>query len=384
MKTLLMKHSVFLHKTFNGLADSLIKIFIPVIILMQTNDIKLAFLFMILRPLIFVVFNNLLKPFLQKHAVLSIVLHIIPIICVQFIIFFVPLTLWWIIMISFLMAMFNVFYSVPFNLLFLFSDQKLNVAKMEIGTNVGKIIFIIIGGFIIGVGTVGQLVLLCVVASLLYVLSVMPLLFGQRNICLFQLAKKETPDVLSKQDKWTYRILHISFGVFQVLMDDILPVYLFYNGLAIEYIALLQAAIEVARILANMLANKLYGMHKSVWSIIISLLFYVVAANLVLWLNNPVVIYTLVTIVGITFPLVFVPIFKEFCSQIQNKSYLEDEIAFRDSYIFGGRPVLAATYFLGFTFLSPVIFASLSAVALGISAGKLFQKQSLQKTNNKQ
>lgn len=374
MKQLLNNHAVFIHKALNGLADSLIKIFIPIIILMQTQNIALAFLFMILRPLLFVVFNNLLKTFLKRNATISIVLHILPVIAVQFIIFFVPLTLWWIVLISFLMAIFSVFYSVPFNLLFLFSDQKINVAKMEIGTNTGKIIFILIGGFVIGVGGVSQLILLCVAASLLYVLSVLPLLLGQKNIVAFQSAKQQQQDQISKKEQWTFNIVHTTFGMFQMLMDDILPVYLFYNGLAIESIAVLQAGVEVARVFANMAANKLYAKQQSIWSIWVALVLFVVAATLVLVLKQPVVLYALITIVGVTFPLVFVPLFKQFCSNIKGKSYVEQQISVRDSFIFGGRPVLAATFFLGFTFVAPVALSYLVALGLGVSAKKLLQK----------
>lgn len=372
MKKFIEKNSVFLHKTLNGLADSLIKIFVPVIILKETQNIYLALLFMIVRPLIFVLFNFLLKKFLTKYPTLSIIFHIIPVVILQTIIFFVPINIFVTIILGILSGLFTVFYTVPANLLFVFSDKKLNVSKMEIGTNLGKILFIIIGGFIINNGSVGFLITLTISASLIYVLSIIPFIFGSKLLNVYRIKVKRNLDIFDKKEKLTFNLFHIAFGSYQVFIDEILPVFLFYNGLNFTAIATLQAGVEVAKLLANILANYLYKKKLSMISIIIASGFYTISLILFLIIKNNIVIYVLSTIVGVSFPLVFIPNFKIFCERMVKKTYLIDEVSNRDFNIFVGRPFLMASYFIGFSFIAPFIFAIICSASLTVLSSKLF------------
>ena len=372
MKKFIEKNSIFLHKTLNGLADSLIKIFVPVIILKATQNIYLAILFMIIRPLTFVLFNLLLKKFLTKYPKLSIILHIIPIVILQTIIFFVPINFFVIIILGVLSGLFTVFYTVPANLLFVFADKKLNVSKMEIGTNLGKILFIIIGGFIINSGSLGYLITLTISASLIYVLSILPLIFGSKLLKVYRINTKRNIDIFDKKEKLIFNLFHLSFGSFQVFIDEILPVFLFYNGLNFTAIATLQAGVEVAKLLSNVLANFFYKKNLSKMSIIIASGFFISSLILFLVIKNNVMIYVLSTIVGVSFPLVFIPNFKMFCEHLIKKTYLIDEVSNRDFNIFIGRPFLVASYFVGFSFIAPFILAMMCSASLTIFSLKLF------------
>lgn len=370
MKKFLQKNSVFLHKTLNGFADSLIKIFVPVIILKETQNIYLAILFMIVRPLTIILFNFLLKKFLTKYPAFSIILHIIPVVILQTIIFFVPINIFATVVLGVLSGLFTVFYSVPANLLFVFADKKLNVSKMQIGTNLGKILFIIIGGFVINNGTIGYLITLTISASLLYVLSIIPLVFGNK-LLMVHIKTKKNGDIFNKKEKLTYNLFHIAFGSYQVFIDEVLPVFLFYNGLNFTAIATLQAGVEVAKLLANILANYLYKKNLSLISIITACGFYIISVILFLLIKNNVVIYILTAIVGVTFPFVFIPNFTLFCEHMVKKTYLIDEVFKRDINICAGRPFLVASYFVGFSFIAPFVLAMACSVSIAFLSSKL-------------
>lgn len=371
MKNIIQKHAIFLHKTLNGLADSLIKIFVPVIILKETNNLYLAILFMIVRPLTFVIFNTLLKKFLAKYPTLSISLHIIPVVILQILIFFVPINTFITIIFGVLSGLFNVFYSVPANLLFVFGDKKLNVSKMEIGTNIGKIFFMIIAGFVINNGSVGYLITLIISASIIYILSILPLIFSSKKIKQYNNIPKKTPDIFNKNEKLLFTIFHVAFGSFQVLIDEVLPVYLFYNGLNFASIATLSAGIEIAKLLSNLFADYLYRKGFSKISIIIASVAYIITLILFLIVKNSIAIYLLSMIIGITFPLIFIPNFKIFCNRMLKKTYLLDEVSIRDTNIFSARPLLIASYFIGFSFIAPFILAMSTSVIIAITSSKI-------------
>lgn len=370
MKSILNNHSAFFHKTFNGLADSLIKIFIPVLILKETGNLYYALLFMTIRPIFFVIFNILLKKFLSKHPSLSIILHIVPIIIIQFLIFFTTITLPMVFLLSVLMALFGVFYSVPFNLLFIFSDKKHNVSKMQIGTNVGRILFIIVAGFAINQGTFVYLFTLCIVASLIYILSVVPFVFNEN---LKEVNTSQGEQVLTKQQAKLLNITHLAFGSFQILMDEVLPVYLFVSGLTFTNIALLQVFIEIGRLLANLSANYLYKKNLSKFVILAFCFLYSASIISILFIKNIIAIYVLSTIIGVAFPMVFVPIFKKFCAIVNGKQDLITQVSNRDNCIFGSRPILIGSYFLGFTFIAPFFMGVVSAITLAINSNKLLK-----------
>lgn len=378
MKNFIRNNALFLHKSLNGLADSLIKIFIPIIVLKITGNIYFVLLFMILRPVFFVIFNILFQKFLRKYPTLSICIHIIPIIAIQFIIFFVTINIYYIIFLAILMALFNVFYSIPINLLFVFSDKKLNVSKMESGTNVGRILFILISGFIINNGTFIYLLLLLVFSSIIYILSTLPLIWGDQKIKEYNKTFKNEQEnknlILDKKDKYLFNIIHTAFGCFQILIDEVLPVYLYVAGLNFVNIAVFQVLIEAGKLLSNVLASWLNKIKKSNITLIISCVVYIFSIVTILLVHNVIFIYILSALIGVTYPLIFIPIFKRYCEEIKDKPYLMDQIAIRDNYVFGGRPFLISSYFIGFSFIAPFSLAVLSSVTLAVLGWKLLKK----------
>ena len=79
---------IFLHKVFKAIADSIIKIFIPLYILKATNNIHLSIIYIGIYSLFVFILQISLKKLYQKHNILCIIIHCIPIIATQIILSF--------------------------------------------------------------------------------------------------------------------------------------------------------------------------------------------------------------------------------------------------------------------------------------------------------
>ena len=133
---------IFLHKLFKALGDSTIKIFIPLFILKNTNEIGLSFLYLLTYSASTFLLMFLLKKMIQKFGVICIILHVIPIIITQFILSTISINFYVVLVCGILAGITQTLYSIPLNLLFAFGDKSTNVAKFQVASNVGKLIFV--------------------------------------------------------------------------------------------------------------------------------------------------------------------------------------------------------------------------------------------------
>lgn len=66
---------IFIHKLLKAIADSIIKLFLPLYILKQTNDINLAMLYLIIYSSCVMLTMFILKTIIQKFGVFAIMVH---------------------------------------------------------------------------------------------------------------------------------------------------------------------------------------------------------------------------------------------------------------------------------------------------------------------
>ena len=343
---------IFLHKLLKAFADSIIKIFIPLYILKTTNNIKLSFLYLITYTISTLIFMFILKRFLQKYGIISIILHCIPIITTQFLLTFYTINVLNSIMSGVLMGLSQTLYSIPLNLIFAFSDKETNVAKFEAATNVGKILFVLLSGFLISSTIKNSFLYLSILASLFYISCVIPILYSYNLLKNnYNLIKKQKKLDISKKDYLYFNIFHIVFGSFQSTMDNVLPLYLYINNLSFESVSIIIVLIELCKILANYFAKYLI-------CTILSFSVFLISSILILIFKNAVVLYILSCLISVTFPLTFVPMFKLFCKKISADNYIFDGMTSRDIYIFIGKIPLYSCYF--------VIPSMYSCFAIGI------------------
>ena len=336
---------IFLHKLFKALGDSTIKIFIPLFILKNSGNIELAFLYLLTYSLSTLLLVILMKKVIQKYGVLCIIFHTIPIIVTQFVLTFFDINFVVVLICGLLAGITQTLYSIPLNLIFAFGDKSTNVAKFQVASNVGKLFFVLFGGFMISSSIQNSFLYLSIIATVFYILSIIPILFGYKMLKNNYDAVSNF-EINSKIHYPIFNLFHIVFSIFQSTMDNVLPLYLYVNNLSFEAVSTVIALIELFKIIANYTAKYLVSKSLQIVSISISSFVFVVSAVLLLIIKTPVVLYILSCIISISFPLTFVPMFKLYCKTISQDNYVFNGMTDRDIYIFIGKLPLYSIYYI--------------------------------------
>lgn len=323
---------IFLHKLIKAFADSLIKAFVPLIILKSSGSLQFVALYLVTYYFSTGILNLILKKFLQKYGIFAILLHIIPMVSLQFLLT-LNFTWWFCILIGFIASFSLVLYSVPFNLLFALSDKNVDVAKFQIATNFGKLIFILFSGYVLTFNFKNSIILLAIIGAILYILSSVPILFGYNLLKESYVLNANKTVSLKHCDYKFFNLYHICFGIFQSVVEYVIPIYLYVNYLTFETVAIIMALIEALKILSNIIAKKLVNSGHSTVSIILSVVCFSIGCVVFLFVKIPVVLYICSSLISISFPLVFVPIFKLYCKDINKNNYTFDGMIYRDCFI---------------------------------------------------
>lgn len=381
MKKLEPSTAIFWHKFLKAIADSIIKLFIPLYILKVTNDIRLSISYLSIYSLFVLFFMFILKKFIQKYGVLAIILHFLPIVATQSILSFCEINIWIIIACAGLMALTQALYSIPLNLIFSLLDKKTNVAKFQVATNIGKLVFTLLSGFLLSSEIKNSFLWLSIASSIVYVLCVIPILSAYKPLKeKYEMVSCEKPKTFSERK--IFSIFHISFGCFQTTMDNVVPLFLYINNLSFKSVTILLALIELIKIGVNYFAKFLVGKHLEKVSCYSCAVIYLLSVIGIIFIKNSVILYTLSVLCSICFPLTFVPMFKNFCNKINAEDCTITETTKRDFDIFSLRPAYYGSYFLGIDFYGCFALAIASIIVMVFAENKILTPKQIEPTKN--
>lgn len=330
----------------------------------------LTMFYLVSYGLITAVLNIVLKKFLQRHGVIGIILHSIPIIAFQFLLT-LEITWWVCLLVAFLAAVAQALYSVPLNLLFSFTDKEVNVAKFQIPTNIGKLVFIILSGYVIGSSLNNSVLVLAIVGTVLYIASSIPLIYGYKLIKESYDKIANNPPVVDKKSYHAFNLFHIAFSVFQSVLDYILPLYLYMENLAFESVAIVMALIELCKIGSNMFANFLVKKNREVLSVVISSICMIVGVIVIMIVKVPVVLYVCSCVIAVSFPLLFVPMFAAYVKKLTKDNNQFDGMTSRDIYIMFAKEILFLPYLVVPSFLGQFVIGIGAAALISVCATKI-------------
>ena len=328
---------MFTHRVIKALADSIIQVFLGLLILKESQSVDLFMVYILAFMIVALVFNLILKKLLQRYCILFIILHFIPLIASQLIVSLCPINIVSVLLISLLSGLSNVIYYGPLNILFTISDEKTDVAFFQIAVNVGKIIFIVVSGLIISKFE-NSLIFLTIASIVLYIVSAIPLLLGFRKISenYKHICNNKNNNVEDKKTYTKFNVFHMFFGCFQACVNFIFPAWLYVNNLSFESIAIYLAINEFLLILSNYLAKYLFKKSLAIWGSLVAIIILNVSIFLTFFIKNVIAIYILSCTISIVFPLVFVPTFKLFCQRIQKDNASFDKMIDREICYFSG------------------------------------------------
>ena len=304
-----------------------------------------------------------MRRFLEKYGIVGIIIHFIPIVIAEGMLSFLEINIINVIIVSVLMAISQSLYSVPLNLIFAFGDKSTNVAKFQVATNVGKLFFMLLSGLILSTNINQSFLIMSIASSIIYLLCVVPIWFSY-SLLQEQYKKYKNRNVIESVDTKNFKYFHVMFGIFQVVIDNCLPLYLYVNNLSFSAVTELMALIELCKIGINYLSKYLLKIKKEKIGIIIGVVVYTISLIVILFVKNSLVLYIFTCLCSITFPLTFVPMFKKYCKHIDNTNNTFDGMIDRDVQIFSMRPIYYAIYFTGIGFIPLFVIGIINACAM--------------------
>ena len=366
---------IFIHRLIKAFSDSIIIVFIPLYILKQTNDINLAMLYLITYSLFVIFLMFILKKFIQKYGVIAIMLHFIPIIIGEAILSFVPISIISIICVSFFLALNQALYSIPLNLIFTFGDKNKNVGKFQIATNIGKLIFTLISGIILSSEIKNSFLILSITSAIFYIFCVFPLFFAYKELKdKYNCVKNNSKNFTNKINPW-FTIFHISFGLFQPIMDNIVPLFLYINNLSFQAVTYMIVLVEFLKIVINYISQWLVIHKLEKLCVTIGFLVFMVSLVGMVTIKNSIILYILCCTCSISFPLTFVPMFKIYCNYLCENNMEFHGITVRDFDIFSLRGALYGVSFLPIGIVSCFVVGFFAVPVMFISELKILSKK---------
>ncbi|MCR5113958.1 MAG: hypothetical protein K6A63_08485, partial [Acholeplasmatales bacterium] len=271
-----------------------------------------------------------------------------------------------IIIVSLLMGLGQALYSVPINLIFTFGDKKTNVGKFMIATNIGKLIFTLVSGFILSSTIKNSFLILSIASIVFYILCFIPLIFAYKELVEKYKAYKEEPKEEIHIDKW-FILFHVSFGLFQPVMDNIVPLYLYMNDLSFQAVTIVIVLVEFLKIIANYISQAMVRRGKAIILVITGFFLFMVSIISILFIKNSIALYIFSCTASVSFPLTFVPMFGLYCNYVKDTNNVFNGMTRRDFDIFSFRPGMYALSYLGFA-LYPCLIVGVIAVPIMLVA----------------
>ena len=343
---------VFMHRVFKGFADALVRAFVPLLIYKQTGDFRLCLIWVILNHLITSILFFSLKNVVKKYPIISIIVHIIPLIASQFILT-LNINIYIIIVLALIEAISSVFYYGGINLIFGFMDNDINTAKFESGFHIGKILFLILSSFVLG-SVKNSLIFVVITASVFYVLSVIPLIIKYKDLKSEIIIKSNhTIKESLKQSKW-FNFYHLAHGAVYICVATIFPLYVYSQGLSFTATGFIIVLQEVLYIFGGYIAKFIDKKQKNNIALIVCCSFIALSILLMFLIRDVIAIYIFNLVISFFFQIVFVIVFSKFCKIQKELGNLQDAIFYRDMFQNISRSSVALVLFI--TLNMPLLF----------------------------
>ena len=370
-------NNIFIHKLLKAIADSIIIVFIPLYVLKETNDIRLSMAYLIIFSLFVLFFMFVLKKIIQKYGVLSMIIHFIPIIITEYILSFASINIWVIVLCAGLMGLSQALYSIPLNLVFTFGDKKTNVGLFMIATNIGKIVFTLISGYILSSEIKNSFLILSIASTVFYIASIFPIIFAYKTLKdNYDKNKVDESSSGIKINKW-FILFHISFGLFQPIMDNVVPLYLYMNNLSFQSVTVYIVLVEFLKVIANFISQILVKKNKHIILVVTSFVFFFSSILAIIFIKNSVALYILSCVASVSFPLTFVPMFGLYCNYLKKNNNVFEGITRRDFDIFSFRAPMYSLSYIGFGLLPCLIVGVCIVPIMLLSEIKLLKNKEI-------
>lgn len=303
-----------IHGLFKSVSDSFINLFVPLIIYNQIGY-RMAILYLIMltlsTTLALLIFSKLIK----KQPIIAICIHIFLAISAYIIIALCEINILILFIVAILTGVSQALYHSTTPSIISANKSEDGFVSFKIWQCLGKIIMVIFNGYILNLGESFSILLTCIISFILYTISVIPFFIIIKHI---NLNKDMT---VSKKEVWhatkKHNVFSLFFGLQDLIIGLIIPLYLAINNLSIDKIAIIVALINFIKIIITILANKMYKNEHSFVSILIGAIIFAISCIFLLITSNKIIVYIMSVLGGMVFPLFYIPTLNDFQTKIK-------------------------------------------------------------------
>ncbi len=354
---------IFLHRILKGFADALVKLFIPLLIYKATQDLMYSLLFCVITYAVTGVLFAVLRKFMTKFPILVIILHVIPMIAIQFLINNINITT--IIIIAIVHAIATAFYWGGVNLVFGFNDEKTDTSKFQSAEHIGKIFCIAFSAVVLG-EIQNALLFVTIFAGIMYILSVIPLLINYKALSNGIKIDSNLKMKTILQDNKQFNLYHICYSVLHVFTTVFLPLYLYSKGLSFTATGFILVLQEVVFIAGSYVSKFFSKINKEKLLVILCSAMICVSIVLIWLIQNVIIIYILTLLISFCFQGIFVLLLQKFFVEQRQKGFLQNSLFYREVILNFSRASTCGIYMIGL--IAPVMFG----VGIAFSGGICF------------
>ncbi|WP_173275784.1 MFS transporter [Paenibacillus sp. NEAU-GSW1] len=382
--------SLLIHRVMNELADSLLKVFIPIMIYKEMGSIGYAAAYLGGYYLLQSLLNMVLGRFMTAKPIVFILLRLLPVLGTQYLLLEGQgyVLLYGLIVTT---ALANAFYWIPLNYLFAVSAGK------SVGKATGRFRAASVAGKIIGPGVSGIVLsyfgvaAVSVVAVAFFVVSIAVLLFsilknGQNGMsaAVPEKAATESVEVSAEPIKpldWKSRLsalrVYIASSVlsgFNDTADIFWSLYVFSVSAAFIDVGFVAVFIQVGVLCANLLIGKLTDIRKWLLPALLPLLAYAIIWSIRPYAMEPLSVFALSALGGFLAPFFTIPVFANFIKDSKGTNDLAGCLVAREVSIKGGGAVSIVGYLATGLIHVPFIFASVASLLLAVPLMQIFNR----------
>ena len=233
---------------------------------------------------------------------------------------------------------------------------------------------ILFNGYILNTDQAFSVLITCLVSLGLYIISIIPFLLIKNEL------KIKDAEVIKLRDGAklvkSFNVFHVVFGLQDVIVSSIIPLFLAINNLSMQTIAVVVAVVNVVKIIMTIFANFMYKKEKAFWSVFIGSLIFAISCVLLPNISNQVFTYTLSVLISISFPLFFISDCNMYAEK--TKDFSHKAMILREFFVHSFRPFMLLP-FLFITELSIMIYFGVVLAILLIVSCYFFTKKLIKK-----
>lgn len=341
---------VYIHNFLNGIAESMVKVFVPVLILEYMGSIMWSIAYVGIFYLANLFLNLILNKLILKYNITFLIIHVFLFLLTPILIAFFQIDICLVIILAIAGGFGQALYYSTIENLYTYSNQQINMAKFDAFCSLGYFIFSLTSAFILGSHFSNSLLLVCISSIIIYLASLLPFFVKRKNLPKFNI-KEFKPYPKTKFYK-LYFLFWMFSAVGFTITNMIIPIYIYTINPSIQLIGIVLAATYLVEIGLDFLCRWLRLKNLQVLSIgIYFVLFTISVLTIILWHNN-IVLVVMSTLGGLSYLFSYITMQGNYFEKIKQDNCAPIGILYKNIACSIMRIIIIALYFILPSFLT--------------------------------